>query len=98
MARMDGIVTPAGVGGMIPRVVRDTAGVQRYFGKLTNKIMQLAAARACVESLGMTGNPSEHDVELEMIARVERRDHYEAIRMGRYEPCPGLTSPESKAI
>lgn len=97
-ARMDRHGVPVRRGGMGLRVMRPVHGVQRYFGKLAKKVMQLVCARTFIESLQLTGNPSERDMELAMMARFERRDHYAAISKGHYEAHPRLTKPQIKAV
>lgn len=54
-------------------------------------------SRVYVESLDLTGNPSERDMELAMMAHYEKRDVYEAIRANKYVPNPLLRTPETKA-
>lgn len=58
-------------------------GVQRYYRKLSKQVMRLVSARLFIESLNLTNNPSERDMELAMMAHFERMDWYEAIRIGR---------------
>lgn len=46
----------------------------------------------------MSGSPSETDMELGMMAKFQRRDACEAIRLGRYEPNPLIHEAEHRAI
>lgn len=63
--------------------MREMTGVQRYYRKLSKQVMRLVSARLFIESLNLTNNPSERDMELAMMAHFERMDWYEAIRIGR---------------
>lgn len=78
-------------------MVREVTGVQGYYQKLSKQVMLLVSARVFIESLDLTGNPSERDMELAMMAHFERKDLYEAIRIGTYVPNPALLTRESRA-
>lgn len=85
-------------GGVGLRVVRDVGGLAQYYKKLSEKFHTMCSSRMYVDAANMTGNPSEKDMELGMIAKFERRDAYESIRLRRCEPSPLIHNAEQEAI